>query len=218
MLLLLFGSIYGNRPAPEFGGQIGNIDVAVPGYTAMIIATSGLLPLSIGLAGYRERGVLRRFRVTPVSPLAVLVAPVLTVFVASALGMLLLALAGSLAFGLRFSGDPVAVAGAFVLCCAAFFSFGFVVSALAPNARAAWLVGSTLLFPMIFLSGAVVPKEILPPTVGALSSLLPLTHAVDLLRGAWIGAPWEQHLPNIGYLSALGAASLAVSVRAFRWE
>jgi ABC-2 type transport system permease protein len=218
MLLHLFGSIYGNRPATEFGGQIGNIDVAVPGYTAMILATHGLIPLTIGLAGYRERGVLRRFRVTPVSPLAVLMAPVLCALAVAAVGMLSLAVAGSLAFGLRFSGDPVWVAAAFLVAATSFFSLGFVLASVVPHARAAWLIGSTLLFPMIFLSGAVVPKEILPPTVGALSSLLPLTHAVDLLRGAWVGAPLERHLLNIAVLGAVTVVSLLVSTRVFRWQ
>ena len=41
MMLFLFGSIYGNEPTPMFGGR-GTIDISVPSYTAMIVATTGL--------------------------------------------------------------------------------------------------------------------------------------------------------------------------------
>src|SRR5512136_2231618 len=73
MMLFLFGSMYGNKPVPEFGGR-GTIDISVPAYTAMIIATTGLMGLTITMAAYRENGVLRRLRTTPVSPLVILTA------------------------------------------------------------------------------------------------------------------------------------------------
>ena len=59
MMLFLFGSIYGNKPSPFFGG-FGSVDISVPAYTAMIIATSGLMGITIVLATYREQGILRR--------------------------------------------------------------------------------------------------------------------------------------------------------------
>jgi ABC-2 type transport system permease protein len=71
MLLFLFGSIYGNEPTPFFGGY-GSVDVSVPGYTALIIGTSGLLTLAITMASYREHGVLRRLKATPLRPQAIL--------------------------------------------------------------------------------------------------------------------------------------------------
>jgi ABC-2 type transport system permease protein len=58
MMLFLFGSIYGNKPTPFFGGY-GSVDVSVPAYTAVIIATSGLLFLTIAMASYREHGSLQ---------------------------------------------------------------------------------------------------------------------------------------------------------------
>jgi ABC-2 type transport system permease protein len=41
MLLLLFGTIYGNKPNPFFGGR-GMVDVSVPSYIGLIIVSVGL--------------------------------------------------------------------------------------------------------------------------------------------------------------------------------
>ena len=53
---------------PEFLGGRGNVDNSVPGYIAMVIATTGMMSLPIGRATYRELGVLRRYRATPLRP------------------------------------------------------------------------------------------------------------------------------------------------------
>ncbi len=71
MILILLGSIFGNEPARMYGGY-GSVDASVSAYAAMIIAISAFISLPITLANYRERGILRRFRATPVSPAAVL--------------------------------------------------------------------------------------------------------------------------------------------------
>ena len=58
MMLFLFGSIYGNTPTAMFD-RYGTVDISVPAYTAMIIATTGLVGLTITMSAYRENGVLR---------------------------------------------------------------------------------------------------------------------------------------------------------------
>ncbi len=161
MMLFLFGSIYGNTPTEMFGGY-GTVDISIPAYTAMIIATTGLMGLTITLAGNRENGVLRRLRTTPVSPFVILAAQVIVMFLMTSIGMLLLVLAGKLVYHVRFEGQlysaswPVST-----LSCLSFFSLGIILAALVPTARSAQVVGMALLYPMLFLSGAGFPRELL---------------------------------------------------------
>ena len=161
MMLFLFGSIYGNKPTPMFGGQ-GTIDISVPAYTAMIIATTGLMSITITMATYREKGVLRRLRTTPVSPLVVLAAQVIVVFVMTCLGMVLLIVAGKLVYHVRFEGNAFSVLAGFVLSSLSFFAIGFILAGLMPTARTAQVVGMVLLYPMLFLSGAGFPPNCCP--------------------------------------------------------
>lgn len=217
MVLLIFGSIYGNEPTPFFGGY-GSVDVSVPAYTGMIIGSSGLIGLTIVMSMYRERGILRRLNATPVRPQIVLGANVIVSFLMTALGMALLIVVGKLIFGLRFAGNLMSVTAGFTLSSLSFFALGFVLAGLLPTARTAQVVGMMLFYPMLFLSGAAVPLEVLPEKVRQYTSFLPLTQVVKLLRGLWIGESWGQHWTEAGVLAAMLVIGVVVSAKTFRWE
>jgi ABC-2 type transport system permease protein len=217
MMLFLFGSIYGNKPVPEFGGQ-GTIDISLPAYTAMIIATSGLMSVTITMAAYRENGVLRRLRTTPISPLIILAAQVIVVFAMTSLGMVLLIVAGKLVYHIRFEGNALSVLAGFVLSSLSFFGLGFILAGLMPTARTAQIVGMVLLYPMLFLCGAGLPREFLPEAIKKFSNFLPLTYVVNLLRGLWVGEAWSQHLLDAGVLVGMLLLGIIVSAKTFRWE
>jgi ABC-2 type transport system permease protein len=217
MFLFLFGSIYGNAPLKQLNGQ-GTVDISVPAYTAMIIATTGLMGLTITMAAYRENGVLRRLRTTPISPLVVLAAQVIVLFMMTAFGMLLLIIAGKLVYHLRFEGNAINLLVAFTLSSLSFFAIGFVLAGLMPTARTAQIVGLAILYPMLFLSGAGFPRELLPETIIKVSRFLPLTYVVTLLRGLWVGDPWSQHTTEVIVLAAILVVGVVVSLKTFRWE
>jgi ABC-2 type transport system permease protein len=217
MMLFLFGSIYGNEPSAFFNGY-GSVDISVPAYTALIIATAGLMGLTITMASYRENGVLRRLRTTPVSPLTILTSQVLVLFLMTTVGMIMLVLAGKLVFNMRFEGNLINVILGFTLSSLSFFSLGFIIAALMPTARTAQVVGMAILYPMLFLSGAGFPRELLPDTIIKISTFLPLTYVVNLLRGLWIGNSWGQHLTDVIVLVAILVAGVLISRRIFRWE
>ena len=217
MLLFLFGGIYGNKASSFFGG-FGMVDISVPSYTAMIIASSGLLGLSISISAYRETGVLRRLRATPLRPLTILGAQVIVLYSMTIAGMLILIVAGKAVYNLRFAGNPASLLAAFTLSAMSLFAMGFVVAGLAPTARVAQVVGMAIFYPMIFLSGATIPREVLPETMRQYSQVLPLAHAVNLLRGIWTGGAWGDYVKEVVVLLALFFAGALISARTFRWE
>lgn len=217
MMLFLFGSIFGNEPSQVLNGQ-GSVDISVPGYTAMIIATTGLVGLTITMSSYRENGILRRLRTTPISPLVVLAAQVMVLFMMTALGMLLLIIAGKLVYNLHFEGNVISIIAAFVLCSLSFFAIGFVLAGLMPTARTAQVVGMVLLYPMLFLSGAAYPRELLPETILKIANFLPLTHVVTLLRGLWVGDPWSKHFLEVIVLAGILVVGVLISIKTFRWD
>jgi ABC-2 type transport system permease protein len=217
MLLFVFGSIFGNAPHPALNGQ-GSVDISVPAYTAMIIGTTGLVGLPITMSAYRENGVLRRLRTTPINPLIILVAQVVVFFIMTVFGMLLLVIAARLFYHLRFEGSFFNVLAGFVLSCLSFFSLGFILAGLMPTARTAQVVGMVLLYPMLFLCGAGYPRELLPETIIKIANFLPLTYVVNLLRGLWIGQPWGDHLLDVGVLVGMLLLGILVTMKTFRWE
>jgi ABC-2 type transport system permease protein len=217
ILLFIFGSIYGNKPSPFFGGR-GMVDVSTPAYLAMIIGSVGLLSISISVSGYREKGVLRRYRATPLRPAAVLASQVVVHFLMTLLGGALLIAAARLVYGLHFSGRAASVLFGFTLGAMSFFSVGFLLASVARTARIAFILGMVLYFPNLFLSGAAVPKETFPQALRAAGKFIPLTHVVTLLQGLWFGDPLGKHLLEVGVLAGLFVLGVAVSAKAFRWE
>jgi ABC-2 type transport system permease protein len=217
MMLFLFGSIYGNTPSDVLNGR-GTVDISVPAYTAMIIATTGLMGLTITMAANREIGVLRRLRATPLNPLVIMISEVTVLFMMTTLGMVLLVIAGKLVYNMRFEGNMLSVIAGYTLSCLSFFAIGFVLAALMPTARTAQVVGMVLLYPMLFLSGAGFPRELLPANILKIANFLPLTHVVTLLRGLWVGESWSMHLTEVYVLSGILILGLIISVKAFRWE
>lgn len=217
MMLFLFGAIYGNEPTELFGGR-GTMDVSVPAYMAMIISTVGLLSLTISITSYREKGILRRFRSTPLRPYVILLDTVLVNFLMTLLGTILLIIAAKLIYHLRFEGNFLIFLAAFTLSAFSFFSLGFVIASLAPTARVAQVVGMVIFYPMLFLSGAAIPLEIMPDSIQKVASYLPLSYVVELLKGAWFGDSMADHFVAILILTGILIAGVVISALTFRWD
>lgn len=217
MLVLLFGAIYGNEPTPLFGGR-GTMDVSMPAYTALILGTVGLMSVPITTAGYREQGILRRFRATPMRPLTYIAADVITNLTMTVLGMGVVVLLGWVLYRVRFEGQIVLVLSAVVLSGLAISSVGYLIASLAGTARMAQIIGMVLFYPMMFLSGAGMPIEVLPESIRRFSTYLPLTYVVKLLRGAWFGEPWREHWLEAVILGVILLVCGGLAARYFRWE
>ena len=217
MLLLFMGSIWGNQPVSFLGGS-GYVDTAVPAFSAMVIATSGLMTLPSRMAWYRESGVLRRLKATPLHPQAILAAHVITIFLINLLSMALLVITAITIFDLQFTNHPVSVLAAFTLGSLSFFALGFVLAGLLPTTRTAEVVSMAIYFPMLFLSGAGIPRELLPEAFRQFAQILPLTHVVTLLRGLWYSGGWETYFINALVLLIWLVISSIISAKTFRWE
>jgi ABC-2 type transport system permease protein len=217
MILLLFGFIYGNDPTPFFGGR-GFIDIAIPSYAALIVVSVGLMSVPIGTASDREKGILRRYYSTPVSPAVYLTANIFVYYIMTFIGFLILLLIGKLVYNMHFEGNIFSVFLGFTLGCLSFFAFGYLIASLAPTARVAQIIGMVIAFPMMFLSGAAIPIEVFPDKVKNVSQFIPLTHLVKLMRGLWIGESWRLHWINILVLLGLLIVGGLISIKIFKWE
>ena len=217
LLVLLFGAMYGNDPDPLYGGY-GTMDITMPAYTALILGTIGLLGVPITTSGYREQGVLRRFRATPMRPLTYIVADLLTNLTMTLLGMVILIGIGWALYKVRFEGQVLSVIVAVVFSGLTMFAVGYLIASLAPGARTAQVIGMVIFYPMMFLSGASIPLEVMPEGVRRISDFLPLTHVVTLLRGLWFGDGWGEHLTEVIILGGILVVGAGLAARFFRWE
>jgi ABC-2 type transport system permease protein len=215
LLLILFGGIFGNEALPGLNGR-GQLDLTVPGYIGMIIGTIGMIGLPVTVASYRENGILRRFQATPIQPGTILWAQVFVSVLITFLGTGLLLVAGKLLYDLALPVVSWQLIIAIVLSGLSFFAIGFVLAGVMPTPRAAQATGMALFYPMLFLSGAAIPRFLMPETVQRIADFLPLTHVVKLIEGLWLSGTWN--LTSLTVIIGLFLLSLFISSRTFRWE
>jgi ABC-2 type transport system permease protein len=188
----------------------------IPVVGGILIALGAVQSLVTIIAIYREGGILKRLRATPLRPATILSAHVLVKLLLTAVSI-----AAMVAVGRRYlPGDSnVSLVGflvALLISTLSILSVGFVVASLVPTARFAQPIASLIFYPALAL--AMIPAQVVPVWLRGLSHLLPVTYAVSLMRGILAGEPWSAHLLDLAGLAAIFAACVALSARVFRWE
>ena len=217
VLLLVLSQVFGNDPEEEFRG-VGPTDYYIPAYIGVVIASIGLIALPVHLSGYRERGILRRFRASSVPGWSVLGAQVIVSLV---IGSVSSAILIAVAFGTYEIRTPsfeagLQLAGAFGLGMFCFASLGVLLGALLSTARAAQGAGLLLFFVMWLISGAGPPEAVLGDAIALVADLLPLKHVTTMLQDPWLGFGWNFNEMII--VTSVLVVSAFLSLRFFRWE
>ena len=222
VLPVLFFIGVGRLVGPRMGRAAPNLPRAVaddlPIVASMFIAISAVISLVAIMAIYREGGILKRLRATPLRPYTILTAHVLVKLLFTAVTVAGMVAAGRRYYPIGADVPLVSFAAAVLFSTASILSLGFLIASVVPTARFAQPVGALILYPMLGLSGLFVPVDVLPPLLRGVARLLPLTYAVSLLRGIWRGDGWLAHGGDIVALALTFLVCLAVSSKVFRWE
>jgi ABC-2 type transport system permease protein len=212
LLMRRLGGGAAGRPAPPLLG------VDLPVLACVMVAVSAVISLVAIIAIYREGGILKRLRATPLQPLTILAAQVLVKLIFTTLSLGALLLAGARSFGPGPGVPVVSVLAALLFTTLCLLSVGFVIASLVPSARFAQPMATLVVYAMLALSGLFVPLDVMPAALQAVARVLPLSYAVSLLRGIWQGAGWLAHAGDVAVLAAMFVGFSALASRVFRWE
>jgi len=218
LVLVVLGRFTGGRPGLPSAAANSFVRVGLPVFASMLISTSAVLSLVTVISIYREGGILKRLRATPLRPRTILTAHVLVKLLLTAVTLALMLVAGKRYYPIDVDVPVVGFTIALLVSTCSILSIGFVIASLVPTARFAQPIGAAIFYPMIGLSGLFVPIASLPPALQAVSRVLPLTYAVSLLQGIWQGDPWSAHVGDVAALAAVFATCTALSAKVFRWE
>jgi ABC-2 type transport system permease protein len=216
ILICILGAIPSFRDEdPDLGG-LSVIDLYVPVSVLLSMTMAAIMAMPQVILAYREAGVLRRLRTTPVRPSVLLGAQVLlhtgAVVVASALVLVV----GRVVFGTPLPQSWIGYAIAYLLAVLATFSIGAVLTAVSPNARVGNAICTIVLFPLMFTTGVWIPVQSMPHVLREVVGYTPLSAASEAMTQAMAGDfPDAKHLLVV----AVWATVLSMlSVRIFRWE
>lgn len=218
LIFVLLSRLVGPRAHGAPPGVPRFVSADLPIFVSLLIATSAVLSLVTIVAIYREGGILKRLRATPLRPHTILVAHVLVKLLFTAVTLLLMVLAGRRYFPVGPDVPLFSFTAALLVSTLSVLSLGFLVASLVPTARFAQPIGSLILYPMLGLSGLFFSVESLPPVLQAVARALPLTYAVSLLRGIWHGEGWTSHAGDVAALAIVFLVCTAASAKVFRWE
>ncbi|MEU2543903.1 ABC transporter permease [Streptomyces roseolus] len=216
VLLVVLGLIPSFRePSPDLDGR-RVIDLYVPVSLLFALIMAGLQAMPPVLAGYRERGILRRMSATPVRPAVLLTAQLVLHAVAALVSSLLVIAVGRAAFGVALPGNPAGHLAALVLAVACALALGAAVCALCRTQKIATAVGTAVFFPAMFTAGVWVPVQAMPDTLRRIVEFAPYGAASRALdeaaRGGW------PSLLAVGVMAFWAVVLTAAAIRRFRWE
>ncbi len=218
LVFVVAGRFMGGRLQTPGFASAEFVRAGLPVFVAVLIALSGVLSLVTIISIYREGGILKRLRATPLRPQTILTAHVLVKLVLTAVTMALTVLAGKRYFPINMEVPIFSFTLALLISTWSILSIGFLIASIVPTARFAQPIGAAILYPMIGLCGLFVPLQSLPPALQAVARVLPLTYAVSLLQGIWKGEPWSAHLGDVAALVVVFLICTALSAKVFRWE
>jgi ABC-2 type transport system permease protein len=216
IVFLLFGRAM--RSGPRDAMPLAELPFNITILAALLIGLGAVQSLIAIMAIYREGGILKRRRATPLSPVTILGSQVLVKLAFTLASFVLLMLAGRRILPGALPVNLVSFTGAVLLSTLSILSLGFVVASIVPTARFAQPVGALILYPMLALSGLFLPVGRLPRGLRVFASLLPTTHAVSLMQGVWDGSGWSAQWGSVAALLVIFAVCIALSARWFRWE
>lgn len=210
--LFLFGFVFG-QGVPE---QVG---VLMPGLFTITLVSSAFFGVSYLMVSERETGILRRYRVTPVTAATVVIANSLRALAMMTLSITVQGTVGWLIFRFPVNGSLLLLVAMMLLGGAAFIPLGLLVGSVAPDMRSAPAISNLLFFPLVFLSGAALPFWMLPDWVQVLGRFVPSSYLVEALQAVLVrGEGLRQLVGPIAVLLVTMATGAWLNSLLFRWE
>lgn len=211
------------KPAPEAGVVVvdrmwfnyanNSTWYLVPGLIVLIMTLIGSFLTALVMAREWERGTLEALFVTPVRPMEILLAKIVTYFVVGLAGLGMCLLAAKLLFGVPMQGSLLVLLIASMLYMAVALGVGLLISAFTKNQFMASQVAILASFmPTLMLTGFVFDLHNVPQAVSVAGHLLPATYFMELVKTVFLaGTYWPVVLKDCAILALYAVVLLVLS-------
>lgn len=217
IVLAILGFIYGTKPAAE-GTAYTFIEQSFGALCCISICAGGFMGLPLVISEYRERKILKRFRVTPVSPVKLLAVEFVIYMIYCVVSILTLFFAAVWFWKIEVHGSFLLFLGSWFLTMISTLSVGLLVGGIAKSMKSASMIASILYFPMLIFSGATLPFEVMPSAMQKMMRAVPFTQGIQLMKAAFLGLPVENGVFPVIVMCLLTIICFGISVTCFKWE
>ncbi len=217
VVAVILGVIYGDKAAAP-GAGYSFLEQSFGALSTIAICAGGVMGLPLLVSDYRQKKILKRYKVTPTSPAFLLAVWVAIYAIYSLLSLVLVFGTLFLFFGCRFGGSFGIFLVTYILVMLSMFSIGLMVGGVAPDTKTASVAASVLYFPMLIFSGATLPYEVMPTALQKVADILPLTQGIKLLKASSLGLPMGSVWIPIAVMAAFMVICGGIAIRFFKWE
>jgi imidazolonepropionase-like amidohydrolase/ABC-type multidrug transport system permease subunit len=167
----------------------------------------------------REANILRRFKVTPVGAMPIIVAALVSGVVAFSLPAFLFFFFAKVLYGMPLPHNLLSIAVFMCLGVITFRAMGMIVAAVVNSQAEAQLLINLLYLPMLFLSGATFPLGMMPLWLQKVAQFIPATYLYQGLQSLMIGGEtlWANAIAMLALAIAMVVA-IVIALKLFRWE
>ncbi|MCW4023326.1 MAG: ABC transporter permease [Candidatus Bathyarchaeota archaeon] len=208
---------YNIETAGAIEGEFSYFDFVAPGIIAMTVMMSVMTGLPVAISEERESGTLDGMMVAPINRLSVILGKTIAQIGRGLLqGAIIIAIATTL-FGVTIHGNILLVFALLLLCVFSFVGLGILLTSFTKDQETASMMMTTIMFPMMFLSGVFFPIEQMPWFMQTISKFLPLTYVADALRKVMVlGADIPAITTELSILIVFGVTMIAIAVPVFK--
>lgn len=215
-VLLLTTMIAGSKQAGA--ADYTFLDSSFSSLLVVGICATAFMGIPLTICDYRDKKILKHFFVTPASPGHLIATQVVVAMITAIISAILVALVSVVFLDYRMQGSWGLLIASYFLVMIAMYSLGLLIASLCKNIKIANLVCSLVYFPILFLSGAVIPFELFPTGMQKIAHVLPLTQGVQLLKSVSLNQPIGNPRFIIILLIVITIVGFGLAAKLFRWE
>jgi len=216
-IAVLIGMISGNKPAYD-GATYTFVEESFGALITVGILATAFMGIPLSIADYRDKKILKHYFVTPVSPAMILLVQVLINLITAVVSSICVFFVMKIFFGYQMKGSLLGFILVYLLVLAAMYGLGMLMASICRSVKTANLVCTLVYFPMLFLSGATIPYEILPKGLQNFANILPLTQGIKLLKGYALGLVQGNLILSLSVMVLVALVSIILSLKTFQWE
>jgi ABC-type multidrug transport system permease subunit len=211
LFLIAFGSV--------FGATAKEMERALSKVLVIAMLGSACFGLPIHIVSEREKGIWRRYWVTPTGGWSVMITTILARLILMFSSALWIIAVAMIAYDLPEPQYPMSLLIAYGFGSLAFIGLGLAISTLANSVSAVQAMGQCIFLPMLMIGGVAVPLRLLPDWAFTVSGYMPGRPAVKLIdlaliQGIDVSSSWF----SMSSLMAIGLAGAWAFFRTPRWE
>jgi ABC-2 type transport system permease protein len=217
IVLLILGFLNGIRPAAD-GVEYTFMEQSLGALCTISICAGGLMGLPLVVSEYRERKILKRFQVTPVSPIKLLAVELSIYMIYCLVSMITLIPVAMVFWKVTIHGSWLAFLGSWLLTMISTLSIGMMVGGIAKNSKSASIIACLLYFPMLIFSGTTLPFEVMPEVIQKIVSVFPMTQGIQLMKATFLGLTVDNIKLTVIVMGTVTMLCTGISIKYFKWE